>query len=70
MKQFTQLLVLILILSGHFSLSASNFHRNDTIGKFNEITDIEIQFGTKSIIQMEKNKLQSRMLLKSYPILT
>ncbi len=43
MKQFTQLLVLILILSGHFSLSASNFHRNDTIGKFNEITDIEIQ---------------------------
>ncbi len=42
MKQFTKLLVLI-ILSAHFPLSASKTHRNDTIGKFNEITDIEMQ---------------------------
>ena len=42
MKQFTQLLVLIL-LSAHFHVSASNINRNDTISKFNEITDIEAQ---------------------------
>lgn len=42
MKQFTQLLVLVL-LSGHFHLSASEIHKHDTIGMFNEITDIEVQ---------------------------
>ena len=42
MKQFTQLLVLIL-LSSHLQISATTIHRNDTIGKFNEITDIETQ---------------------------
>lgn len=42
MKQFTLLLALIL-LSAHFHISASNTLRNDTIGKFNEITDIELQ---------------------------
>lgn len=41
MKQFTQLLVLIL-LSTNLHLSASGFHRNDTIDKFNEVTDIEL----------------------------
>ena len=40
MKQFTQLLVLILF-STNLHLSASSFHRNDTIGKFDEVTDIE-----------------------------
>lgn len=42
MKQFSQFLVLIL-LSAHFHVSASNINRNDTISKFNEITDIEAQ---------------------------
>lgn len=42
MKQFTQLLVLV-FLSVHFHLSASGIHKHDTIGMFNEITDIEVQ---------------------------
>ena len=52
MKQFTHLLVLIL-LSVHLSLSASSFHRNDTIGKFNEVTDIEMRL--KSLQNNTKN---------------
>ena len=42
MKQFTQLLLFIL-LSSALQLSASEINRNDTIGKFNEITDIELR---------------------------
>jgi len=42
MKQFTQLLVFIL-LSTNLHLSASVFHRTDTIDKFNEVTDIELR---------------------------
>ncbi|HTN68856.1 MAG TPA: DUF3078 domain-containing protein [Dysgonamonadaceae bacterium] len=42
MKQFTQLVVIVLLLST-LQLSASNIHSNDTIGKFNEITDIELR---------------------------
>lgn len=41
MKKFSQLLVLIILLSS-LNLSASNIHRNDTIGKLDDITDIEI----------------------------
>lgn len=42
MNQFTQLLVLI-ILSSSLHVSASELNRNDTIGKFNEVTDIELR---------------------------
>lgn len=42
MKQFTQLFILV-ILSATFHLSASNVQRADTIGKFNEVTDIELR---------------------------
>lgn len=42
MKQFTQLLFFIL-LSSTIQLFASEINRNDTIGKFNEITDIELR---------------------------
>ncbi|MDD4728592.1 MAG: DUF3078 domain-containing protein [Dysgonamonadaceae bacterium] len=41
MKQFTQLLFLAL-LSSTLHLSASHVNKNDTIGKFDEITDIEL----------------------------
>ena len=41
MKQFSQLLALI-IISSSLHLSASTIHRNDTIGKFDVITDIEL----------------------------
>lgn len=42
MKQFTQILVLML-LTANLHLSASALNRNDTIGKFNEVTDIELR---------------------------
>lgn len=42
MNQFTQLLVLIL-LSSNLNLSASEVNRTDTLGKFNEVTDIELR---------------------------
>ena len=42
MNQFTQLLVLIL-LSSNLHLSASEINKTDTIGKFNEVTDIELR---------------------------
>ena len=42
MNQFTQLLVLIL-LSSNLYLSASEINKTDTIGKFNEVTDIELR---------------------------
>ena len=42
MKQFTQLLLLIFLFST-IQLSANEINRNDTIGKFNEITDIELR---------------------------
>lgn len=45
MKQFPQFIILIL-LSTNLHLSASNFNRNDTIGKFNEVTDIELRLKT------------------------
>ena len=41
MKQFFQLLLLI-VLSSSLHLSASTIHRNDTIGKFDDITDIDL----------------------------
>lgn len=42
MNRFTQLLISIFIASS-FHLSASEFNRTDTIGKFNEVTDIELR---------------------------
>ncbi len=42
MNQFKQLLVLI-ILSSNLHLSASVVNKTDTIGKFNEVTDIELR---------------------------
>lgn len=42
MNQFTQLLVLI-FLSSNLHLSAAEINRTDTIGKFNEVTDIELR---------------------------
>ena len=42
MNQFTQLLILIFTTSS-LHLSASETHRTDTIGRFNEITDIELR---------------------------
>ena len=45
MKRFPQFLILIL-LSTNLHLSASNINRNDTIGKFNEVTDIELRLKT------------------------
>ena len=42
MNQFTKLLILIFIAS-NFHLSASDICRVDTIGKFNEVTDIELR---------------------------
>ena len=42
MNQFTQLLILIFIASS-LHLSASETHKTDTIGTFNEITDIELR---------------------------
>ena len=42
MNQFTQLLILIFIASS-LHLSASEFNEPDTIGKFNEVTDIELR---------------------------
>ena len=56
MKQFTQLLVLIL-LSSHFQISATTIHRNDTIGKFNEVTDIETQL--KNLLDTVKTANQN-----------
>lgn len=61
MKQLTNLLVLI-ILSAHFPLSATNFHRNDTIGKFNEITDIEMRL--KSLQDTTKNSNKEKLTTK------
>ena len=42
MNQFTQLLILIFIASS-LHLSASDFNKTDTIGKFHEVTDIELR---------------------------
>ena len=42
MNQFTQLLVFILLATS-LHLSASEINRTDTIGKFNEVTDIELR---------------------------
>ena len=68
MKQFTQLLVLI-ILSSYIPLSASNFHRIDTIGKFNEVTDIEMRLkslqGTDLISNENKRTIQKDTIVKS-----
>ena len=42
MNQFAKLLILIFIASS-LRLSASEMNRVDTIGKFNEVTDIELR---------------------------
>ena len=68
MKQFTQFLVLI-ILSSYIQLSASNSHRIDTIGKFNEVTDIEMRLkslqGTDFISNENKRTIQKDTIVKS-----
>src|SRR5690554_1991863 len=68
MKQFAQLLFLI-ILSSYFQLSASNFHRIDTIGKFNEVTDIEMRLknlqDTDRALNENKTTLTQEAIVRS-----
>ena len=42
MNQFTQFLIIV-FLASNIHLSASEIHKADTIGKFNEVTDIELR---------------------------
>lgn len=42
MNQFTPLLI-VLFIASNLHLSASEIHKTDTIGKFNEVTDIELR---------------------------
>lgn len=60
MNQFTQLLVLVL-LSFNLHLSASEVNRTDTIGKFNEVTDIELRL-KKLLDTPEKSDTSLRVL--------
>ena len=69
MKQFTQLLVLIL-LSTSLHLSATGLNRIDTIGKFNEVTDIELRI--KKLLDTdqpsENNYVESQDTIKAINI--
>ncbi|MDD2551927.1 MAG: hypothetical protein PHO84_02410, partial [Dysgonamonadaceae bacterium] len=66
MKQFTQLLFFIL-LSSTIQLFASEINRNDTIGKFNEITDIELRLKN---LQDSTKELQVDEIISQDTIIT
>ena len=65
MKQFTQLLLFIL-LSSALQLSASEINRNDTIGKFNEITDIELRL--KKLLDNPQQSTTTKNVSQDTPI--
>ena len=73
MKQFTQLLLLILLLS-NIQLSANEINRNDTIGKFNEITDIELRLkrlqDSLNELTLEKVVTQDTVIIKQDSIIS
>ena len=61
MKQFTQLLVLIL-LSTNLHLSAAALQMNDTIGKFNEVTDVELRI--KKLLDTDQSSENNKVQLQ------